>query len=321
MVYISPNMLFVPEPHNGEEELHTWVDGQFGTTDCFQWPQIYCKEYEYTICIARRECHPHPDPLAWAWYMATPNDFEVLPTAAFAVGKLKQEKAVGVTSLSHITLKWYTKWKKNCGDKKDIMAKVLQSLQLTAMILLQHPLTFHDVITFVTQAQWMFLNIYAFLDFVEVVLPHSSFPTNSHPVRSDWMGCFTQDPIVCNELFYTGVPVWFIHLKLTITDQTIIKKPVMFTFPDHITHAMYSKCGRTVQPFDLCYHGSGGLKQHVYLRQYYAGHMNPSPTTPLSSTLSTSNISKAPTHTQTRKAKQKRHSCQHQRQSSKCHDI
>lgn len=226
-----------------------------------------------------------------------------------------------IASLSHITLKQYAEGRKNHRNKKDIIVKMLQSPQHTAMVLLQHPLAFCNAIAIVTEAQQMFLNIYGFLDFVEIVLPCTSFPTASYPVRSDWMGCFTQNTTVYNELFCMGVPVWFIHSNFTITDQTIIEMPVTFSFPNHIVRAMYSEHGKTVQPFNLLYCGGGGLNCHVHLHQYYMGHVEPSLSTLTSTMPSTSNVCKAPTHTQTRKADQKCRSCQQQRQSSKCHHF
>ena len=182
MVYTSPNMSFVPEPHLDDEELRARADGCFGLADCFQWPQVYCREFEYAICIPRREHHPAPDPLTWAWYTPTLEDFVALPTAAFAVGKLKQEKAVGIATLYQNASTRYAAWKKTRGDKKDIAAKMVQSLKHTVVLLLQHPLTFRDVVAFVAEAQRTFLDIYAFLDFVKVLMPHLTFPSVSHPV-------------------------------------------------------------------------------------------------------------------------------------------
>ena len=46
-------MLFVPKPHNSEEELRVRADGRFGTADCFQWPQIYDEEFCYAEDICR----------------------------------------------------------------------------------------------------------------------------------------------------------------------------------------------------------------------------------------------------------------------------
>ena len=304
MVYTSPNMTFVPEPHNGEEELRARADGRFGAADCFQWPQLYCKEYEWAPCVPRRESHLHPDPLAWAWYTPTLEDFDVLPTAAFAVGRLKQEKAVGVATLSQIASTRYAEWKKDRGSKKDIVAVLLQSLQHTVMVLLQHPLTFRDLVAFVAQTQRTFLDIYSFLDYVQVVLPRISFPTDPHPVRSDWMGCFTQDMAVCDKLFHAGVPVWLVRLDYSITDQTVIEKPVVFLFPDHLVCAMYSERGKSVQPFDLLYRGTGGLTRHIHTRRHYVGTMDPTPTSqPPSSSMT--HVGRAPTHAQKKKAERK----------------
>ena len=66
IIYTSLNMPFIPEPHNSDEELRACADGHFGPVDCFQWPQVYCKKYEYTICICWNDHHPSPDPLSWA---------------------------------------------------------------------------------------------------------------------------------------------------------------------------------------------------------------------------------------------------------------
>ena len=60
--------------------------------------------------------------------------------------------------------------------------KMLQSLKHTVMLLLHHPLTFRDLIAFVAEAQWTFLDIHAYLDFVKVLMPHLLFPSESHPV-------------------------------------------------------------------------------------------------------------------------------------------
>ena len=152
--------------------------------------------------------------------------------------------------------------------------KILQLLQHMVMILLQHPLTFCNIITFIAEAQHTFLNIYAFLEFVEVVMPRLAHPSVSDLVRSDWMGCFTQDTAVCDELFHVGVPVWLIQSKFAIAEQTIIKRPVTYSFPNKIIQAMYSECGKSILPFNLLYCGPGGLSRHINSCYYYKGTMH-----------------------------------------------
>ncbi|KAF8555633.1 hypothetical protein OG21DRAFT_1483771 [Imleria badia] len=118
MVFTLPNMSFVPEPHNGDEEL------------------LYCKEFEYTVCIRQSDHHPSPDPLSWAWYRPSVDDFVPLPHAAFPVGQLKQDKATGVASLRKIAGARYDKWKRTRGDKKDMCSQLLKGLDHDLMVLL-----------------------------------------------------------------------------------------------------------------------------------------------------------------------------------------
>ena len=306
-VYSSPNTSFIPEPHNGEEELRARADGRFGTADCFQWPQIYCDQFCYAVCIWRKEHYPSPDPLSWAWYRPTLDDFEPLSHAAFQVGKLKQDKAVGLASLNRIASDRYKEWKDTCGNKQDIVSRMVKSLQHDIMLLLNHPLTFRDIIVFVAQAQRHFLDVLAFLDYVIYVQPRIAYPSGTPlPVRSHWMGCFTQDTKICDDLFHAGVPVWLIRSRNTITSQTNIERHVKFTFPDEIIRSMYSEGGKPVRPFDSLYHGPGGFNRHFHTRRTYTGSGDPTagvcqPSVPQLS----SQAGKMSTQSKTRRAAQK----------------
>ena len=236
MVYTLPNMPFIPEPHNDDKELCAQSDGQFGVMNFFQWPQLYYQEYQFMVCIHQSDRHPSPDPLSWAWYRPTLEDFEPLRHAAFLIRKLNQNKAVGIASLCSIVNTRYADWKKTCGDKKDMAGRILKALDHDLMIIFNHPLTFHDVVVFMAQIQQYFLDVMAFLDYALDVLPHVGYPPSVPcPVCSEWMGCFTADTRVCDELFHVGVPVWLVHHNFTITSRTIIEKAVryMYLFQHH----------------------------------------------------------------------------------------
>ncbi|KAI9459076.1 hypothetical protein HD554DRAFT_2177094 [Boletus coccyginus] len=309
MVYTSPNMPFVSKPHNSKEELHARADGQFGPVDCFQWPQLFCKEYEFAVCVHQAEHHPSPDPLSWAWYHPSVDDFELLSHAAFFIGKLKLDKAVDIASLRQTAAAQYGEWKKTRGEKKDIAGWLLKSLEHNVMVLLNHPLTFCDIIIFVAQAQHYFLDIMTFLNYVHYVLPHiANPPFISLPVWSDWMGCFTTDTKVCDDLFHAGVPIWLLCHNFTVTPQTIIQKPVKFTFSDHVVCSTYSEHSKSTRPFECLYRGPGGFLCHFHSCHYYTSSVDPSSSlsaqvAPQSAT--TTHIGKAPTQAQTRRAAQK----------------
>ncbi|KIM54120.1 hypothetical protein SCLCIDRAFT_137446, partial [Scleroderma citrinum Foug A] len=86
----SPNVDFVLEPHTfEEEELCPHADGRFGLIDCFQWPQIYEREYDHSVCIPRKDSLPS---LAIVWYDPTHDDF-IIPTGSkFTVGTLRDTR-------------------------------------------------------------------------------------------------------------------------------------------------------------------------------------------------------------------------------------
>ncbi|KAH0827362.1 hypothetical protein J3R83DRAFT_4007 [Lanmaoa asiatica] len=185
-VYTSPNMVFIPEPHNADKELRVCADGRFGTADCFHWPQLYAEKVCYAICIRCKDHHPSPDPLSFAWYQPTRDDFKPLPHAAFLVGKLKQDKAAGIATLLKIVSDRYNEWKKSRGEKVDIASRMLKSLEHNILLLLNHPLTFRDLVVFVAQAQHYFLDLVAFLDYVSHIQHCITYSTTAHTlVRSD----------------------------------------------------------------------------------------------------------------------------------------
>ncbi|KAH7917937.1 hypothetical protein BV22DRAFT_1134992 [Leucogyrophana mollusca] len=161
-IIMSPNMDWVPEAHvSGNEELRACADGQFGDIDCFQWLQLHVLEFQYAICVTRKEAFPHPDEMLWAWWTPTMEDFVAQEGTAFAV-----------VSLSH-----------------DIG------------LLTYYPLTYRDMIVFVAQAQQAFLDIWGHMDFVEIAQHCVVYGSITQSVNMAWMGCFMHDSKVCDEMF------------------------------------------------------------------------------------------------------------------------
>ncbi|KAI6032408.1 hypothetical protein EDC04DRAFT_2533485, partial [Pisolithus marmoratus] len=113
-------------------------------------------------------------------------------------------------------------------------------------------LMFHDIIVYFAQAQHTFLNIYAFMEYVEVTQPHITYPAFlPHTVNETWMGCFTTDLKVCHDLFHACVPIWLIHGKSQILPAMNVKSPVVFTYPDHIVRKHYYDSLPSSKPFPL----------------------------------------------------------------------
>jgi hypothetical protein len=306
-------MMFVPEPHIDAEELRACADGRFGTADYFQWPQVYAKEFEYTVCIPHQECYKAPDHFSWAWYTPALKDFDTVSAADHddLPGKLKLEQIQGLVSLLNIAQGRYDAWKKTQVSKKDMVARLILTLRHSVYKIMQEPLPWCNIMALVAQVQRLFLDIIAYHDFCEVVVPHITWPDLvPHPACATWMGCFTRDSRICNELFCAGVLVWYVRSDFfSITSTTIIEKSDMYTFPDHIIHAQFSVPRKTVQPFALLLAGPGGKDRHIQSHQFYECTPFLATTTSISSlsqvASGSSQVAKVPTVTQTKKEARK----------------
>jgi hypothetical protein len=147
LVITTPNMDWVLELHNDDSELRARADGRFGLEDCFQWPQKYCKEFEYAVCIPRKETSSID--LQFAWYSPTTEDFVTHAGTAFAVGTLRSHIVDGIDNLLTIARKRVEPWQANRIGKKDIVSNLLSSLKHDINVLRRHPLTYRDIIVLV----------------------------------------------------------------------------------------------------------------------------------------------------------------------------
>ena len=105
------------------------------------------------MCIPRQENHPNSQSLRWAWYTPTSDDVRQSPGAPQGYGFLKDEKLLGLDSLSYVASKRHVPWKAKRGDKPDITTKWLKDLQHTIVTLHTQPLPFIDILGWFAFAQ------------------------------------------------------------------------------------------------------------------------------------------------------------------------
>ncbi|KAG1889065.1 uncharacterized protein F5891DRAFT_965633, partial [Suillus fuscotomentosus] len=106
-------------------------------------------------------------------------------------------------------------------------------------------------------------------------------------VNLGWMGGFMQSSDICEKLFCTGVPAWYVHTSAYIPLKMMVVEPVLLTCPDHIIIAIYTE-GRKICPFEVIYHGQGGRNRHMHIHCLYAGMTYQDPESDKSSQLSSS---------------------------------
>jgi hypothetical protein len=284
LVITTPNMPFVPKFHHFEEEnVQARADGRFGVVDCFQWPQAYDNIFCNSVCILRKEAYPFPHPLHWAWYTPEQKDFKTIPGNSFPVGTLASDKVEGLESLLKLVEKRVQDWRANRQGKKDVIVNRVVSLRHGISRLKKHPLTFRDLLIFITDAQRLFLEIHSFMDWVLIAQPHISSGDGTVIVNSEWMGAFTHDSDMCNKLHMAGVPVWYVHTMAYIPANMRVHKPVLITHPDDIVISMYME-GNRIRPYDIIYCGQGGHQRQLHICCLYGSttFINPDVTVPSS---------------------------------------
>ena len=285
----TPNVDFVPEPHIFEEEdICARADGRFGLVDCFQWPQVYHKDYEFALCIPRQDTVPT---LGIVWYNLTRDDFIIPDGSQFVVGMLQDSI---ITKFEELCQLLYSRYR-NLRTERTAARIVLDGRMGTARHevkrLRHHPLVFRDLVIFVAQLQRTLLDVHALLDYIEILRPLLVISPPSKPLRVNrtWMGCFTTNTEVCEGLYYAGVPVWFVRSDLLIPPTMNIVRPVRLTFPEGIVRAMYSENG-VAKPFPTIYRGPAGPLRHQHTRRYYQGSFTQRPE-PLATGSSTAHVS------------------------------
>ncbi|KAG2073023.1 hypothetical protein BDR04DRAFT_1152637 [Suillus decipiens] len=289
LVITTPNMHFILEfRHFDDEILQARADGRFGVINCFQWPQAYDNTFCYAACIPRKEAFPSPQPLHWAWFTPTQNDLKSIPGNSFPVGTLASDKVDGLQSLFKLAEQRLREYRQAQPDRGQVIYGCLLSLHHAITHLKLHPLTFHDLLIFVTGAQHLFLDIYSYIDWVLIAQPLTTSGF-CHAVWGDWMGAFVQSSNICEKLFCAGVPIWYVRTSVYIPPNMKVVEPVLLTHPDHIILGMYAE-GSKVHPFEVIYHGPGGHSHHVHVRRLYAGtmHLDPKAANPQPSSSSNS---------------------------------
>ncbi|KAG1725967.1 hypothetical protein EDB19DRAFT_1914818 [Suillus lakei] len=276
LVITTPNMHFVPEFHHfAEEDLQARADGCFGVIDCLS-PTMTLFVTLFAF-LERRHFHPR--------------------IRYIGPGTLAPDKVDGLQSLLKLAEQRVRDYRKDQPDRGQIIYSRLLYLRHAITRLKSHPLTFRDLLIFVTDAQRLFLDIYSYIDWVLIAQPRTIFGVR-HEVNMGWMGGFAQSSDICEKLFRAGVPAWYVRAIAYIPPKMMVVEPVLLTRPDHIIISMYAE-GRKIRPFEVIYRGPGGRNRHIHIRRLYAGTTHQDPMSdkssqPLSSSSRQASLGKAP---------------------------
>ncbi|KAI0642501.1 hypothetical protein C8Q79DRAFT_1002921 [Trametes meyenii] len=179
-------MDYVPRPPLGVKEVFLHDDCRYGEVDPIQWPQLHSPGYEYLCAVSRPIHHGHRLAPVW-WTPDQDEDFELLPGSIV--------KCLGLL-------------KPSCLEPLSVLVDTLI-----------FPCTFRDVLMQVRAVQQFWLMASAFLDYYGI---YTRLGSSKNPLNRGLMGTFTSDPVVVQQLFLWGIPVWWLRQERTITEDTRI---------------------------------------------------------------------------------------------------
>ncbi|KAG1721914.1 hypothetical protein EDB19DRAFT_1916994 [Suillus lakei] len=134
LVITTPNMCFVPKFHHFEDEnVQARADGRFGVLTAFNGLKPTTTSFAIPSAFpARRLTHSR--------------------THFTGCGTLASDKVEGLESLLKLVDKRVQDWRANRQGKKDVIVNHVVSLRHGISQLKKHPLTFHNLLIFITDA-------------------------------------------------------------------------------------------------------------------------------------------------------------------------
>ncbi|KAG1859392.1 hypothetical protein C8R48DRAFT_774730 [Suillus tomentosus] len=297
-VITTPNMKFIPQPFDNEFDIiQVWADGRYWAMAPFQWPQTYDDLYARSFAIPRREAYLDDTSMTYVWFR--PNfSSDFVPLAAGSLfGQLKTDILGHLKRLYEKANKRVSSYKIARMHKEDHVVGWVHAMR-AVYERFQQAMAWHDIVIVVAEYQRRFLDIWAVLDFYEVIESRMRFVNTTHKVDPKWMGCFTQDVAIATKVHAAGVPVWLIRDARLIPSNMNIVKVVSFTPPDDLIIGMYHDPLKLfAQPFDIIARGLNNRQRHEATRQPYSDFEKlPAPKPQVELVMMESLVGKAPVH-------------------------
>lgn len=214
----------------GRQRLVLCADYRFGANDQTLWPQPYLKIFPYLGSIPKRPVSSE-DPLSVMWWNPLPSDFT--PSAggvAGGLGKLSIDRYNVFKGLHRDLQSRAEAHIETLPEPKVFPLALVELWNHTLPRLAALPMSFEQVCFCVTDYQRLYLEVRGLMDYVEIYKPRMDGKApRVYPV-ADCIGVFTTTPIVVQQFFRAGLPVWFIrtteHFRTSACNASELVKPI-----------------------------------------------------------------------------------------------
>ena len=204
-------------------------DYRYGENDPFQWPQVFTREYDF-LCAVRR---PTPRYGSIWWAPDLLEDFHTVQGSAFTcLGRLEPSSFKPLDELvtqmvtlvqEHVALKLPGRFYASLNCLCTSMTQARDRVRY-------FPCTFRDMCLQVREIQRGWLMCRAWIDFS--LLMGADNPAQT--TRTAYMGAFTSEPSVVQNLSRASIPVWFIRPDISVDRATLEQVMVSTQQPDRL---------------------------------------------------------------------------------------
>lgn len=267
-VFTSPNLTDIPFVEIHPTGLCARADGRFGLEDYVQWPQTHSEAYPWAPCVLRKPTAVELEDHAYwfLWEDITPSDWVHPPGASWQqTGVLRDAwRSLLHNSMDPIISRALSAARN--GALPEYVGIAVNALQATLARLTDLPMSYRDLVLQFTQAQRLGLDLLAMEAYHGQLFNRMMQRKQIYPLRSELMGCHTNNPTTVENMFYAGIPVVYIRSSLLITPSQVRVRRVVDAFatvPADIITADWPKT-----PCRCLHHGASSTRRFQMSRPH-----------------------------------------------------
>jgi hypothetical protein len=264
-VVTSPNQDVIW--HTPREAVYLRSDRRYGPNDPTLLPQPYIHEYPYLGAIPSKPMNPD-DPLSIMWWNPTRDDFISSSGGVMAgIGKLSR---AGYECFLNMRKQLEQRIRSYCANntQRNYLHDLLLLLERDMLNASTHvsglQMTFAEMMFDVTEFQRCYLEISGLLDYLEIYKPRMDGKLGSATSTAKCVGAMTYKPLIVQQFFTAGLPIWFIQpLRPGPFPQNVLKVVTIFE------RAHFVCIDNADPPFPVIYTGPlDVLEKHKALHQF-----------------------------------------------------
>jgi hypothetical protein len=217
MVITTPNATYIPRPPSGNTEVVLRSDLRYGVDDATLWPQFHIEKYPHLAAIPSKVANPE-NYFSSLWWTPTRGDFiQSLTSGLSGLGSIVCRE---MDQLDHCKRDIMDDTRRYLEQNpKDVVISAARSVTAFSWVRLSTILgKYEEKALEVTEFQRNWLDLRASLDYLQIYHPRM-YTNDGYASVEPRVGCFTTQPIIAQEFYSAGIPVWLIRSLDSISPE------------------------------------------------------------------------------------------------------